>query len=219
MHHHCPRRAPRALPYGSSSGFLHSDIDVKLWIENTPSVEAVRPPRCPFCGAPSRPPGRALGLHGHGLRPRLLLGPRAPGQKPGFMEVLLRRYLCQRCAHTVTVAPRAVLWRRLYAAGTIAIALALWASKRRPAHAVRREVSPWWSHVGYTAAAGWASLRRWAEAIRAGTLFEMVRASPPSWSPRQVAKRAVETLTALAPASLRDESLETRAAAGAVQAR
>jgi len=119
----------------------------------------------------------------------------------------------------MTVAPRAILWRRLYGAGAIAIALALWAAELRPAHAVRQEVSPWWPHVGYAAAAGWASLRRWAEAIRAGTLFEIVRASPSSWTSRQVARRAVETLLALAPSSPCEEGLVARAAAGAVQAR
>ena len=202
----------------SSFGLVHSSIDVKSWIEELPSVEAARPARCPLCGAASRRPGRSLGLHGHGTRPRGLWRALALAAPTVVGEILVRRYLCQLCDRSVTVVPRGVLWRRLYGATAIATALALWAVERQPAPQVRTTVSPW-PLVGATAAVGWCSLLRWSAAIRAGRLFGQVRASPSSWSARQVARRAVETLVALSPSRLRTESMVVRAAAGAERAR
>jgi transposase len=52
--------------------------------------------------------------------------------------------------------------------------------------------------VGPTAAAGWASLRRWCRAVRARRLFQAVRALPAEAALRQVAARAATTLAAFA---------------------
>jgi len=94
--------------------------------------------------------------------------------------------------------PRGILHRRLYSAGAIALALALWGVTGLAPPEVRRRVSPF-TIVGATAAAGWASLRRWSRAVRAWRLFPVVRALPGEASLRQVAARAATTLAAYAP--------------------
>ena len=119
------------------------------------------------------------------------------GDPPAVSGVLARRYRCQGCGAVIVVVPRSVVGRRLYSAGAIALALAAWAVNGQTPTAVRGRVSP---HrlVGPTAASGWASLRRWARAVRAGRLFPVVRASPESATLRQVAARAAMTLVAAA---------------------
>jgi len=42
------------------------------------------------------------------------------------IAILARRYQCQPCGAVVLVVPRGILRRRLYSAGAIALALALW---------------------------------------------------------------------------------------------
>lgn len=157
----------------------------------------VRPGRCPVCEAPSRPAGGNLGLHGHGLRERDQWGPIEFGDAPAVIGVLARRYRCLGCGTVIIVVPRGVVRRRLYSAGAIALALAAWAVSGQTSAAVRARVSP---HriIGPTAASGWASLRRWARAVRAGRLFPVVRVSPESATLRQVAARAATTLAAAA---------------------
>lgn len=100
----------------------------------------------------------------------------------------------------MVVVPSGVLFRRLYSAGAIAIALALYGVSRLAPAEVRSRVSPL-RITGATAAAGWASLRRWARAVRATRLFEFVRSLPPEATLREVAGRAATTLAACAPAT------------------
>ncbi len=119
---------------------------------------------------------------------------------PGIGEVDCRRYRCQRCGAILQVAPRGVLRRGLYSAAAVALALALWGVEGLAPADVRRRVSPW-RRVGATAAGSWASLRRWARAIRAAVLFARVRAAPPGAHLREVAARAATTLAAFAPSS------------------
>jgi len=180
--------------------FVHAELDVKRWLVRPPAVDEVRPGRCPCCGVPSRPAGGLLGLHGHGLRERHQWGPADLGGAPGLIGVLLRRSLCRACGAVVAVGPRGIAPGRLYGAGAIALALALWGCSGQPAAAVRRQVSPF-TIVGATAAAGWASLRRWSRAVGAGRLFPVVRALPVEARLRQVAARAATTLAACAPAA------------------
>lgn len=151
-----------------------------------------------MCGAAGRPAGAALGLHGHGLRERHQWGPAEVGAVPGLIAVLARRFRCRPCGAVVTVVPRGVVRRRLYSASAIALALALYGVAGLSPAEVRRRVSPL-RIVGTTAAAGWASLRRWSRAVRAGRLFPMVRALPTHATLRQVAARAATTLAAHAP--------------------
>jgi hypothetical protein len=126
--------------------------------------------------------------------------------------VVLRRYLCRNCGAVVAVGPREVTARRHYSASAIGWALALFGVAQLAAREVRRRVSPW-AVVGAAAAAGWQTLRRWAKAVREGGLFPGVRASPESFSLRQVAARAATTLAASAPPSI--EELGPRVFAGA----
>ncbi len=144
--------------------------------------------------------GGLLGLHGHGLRERHQWGPVELGGAAGLVGVLLRRYRCRSCGAVAVVGPRGITPGRLYAAGAIALALALWGCGGRPARQVRRQVSPF-AIVGATAAAGWASLRRWSRAVRAGRLFPVTRALPAEAGLRQVAAWAATTLAACAPGS------------------
>ena len=160
-------------------------------------MDEVRPGRCPACEAPSRPLGGAIGLHGHGLRERHQWGPATPGGLPELIGILVRRYQCQPCGAVVVVVPRGVLRRRLYSASAIALALALYGVAALAPGEVRRRVSPL-RIVGATAAAGWASLRRWAGAVRGGRLFPVVRALPAEATLRQVAARTATTLAAYA---------------------
>lgn len=180
--------------------FVQVEISVKDWIARLPSVDEVRPGCCPVCGAPSRPVGGALGLHGHGRRERHLWGPDEVGGTPTLLEILLRRYLCLSCGAVVVVGPRGLVRQRLYAASAIALALALFGASGLAPAGVRRRVSPH-QIVGPTAAAGWASLRRWCRAVRARLLFPAVRALPEEAGLREVAARATTTLAACAPSS------------------
>ncbi len=74
-----------------------------------------------------------------------------------------------------------------------------------PPAEVRRPVSPL-RVVGATAAAGWASLRRWCRAVRAQQLFTAVRALPADATLREVAARAATTLAAYGPGGVTLES-------------
>ncbi len=141
-----------------------------------------------------------MGLHGHGLRERHQWGPAEVGGVPALVGILLRRYLCRSCGAVIVVGPRGLVRRRLYSAGAIALALALYGVAGLAPAEVRRRVSPL-RIVGATAAAGWASLRRWCRAVRARRLFLAVRALPADATLRQVAARAATTLAAFAPSS------------------
>jgi len=129
-------------------------------------------------------------------------------------EVVCRRYHCLACGAVLLVVPRGILRRRLYSAGAIALALALWGVEKLAPGEVRARVSPW-RIVGDAAAAGWASLRRWARAVRAFALFPCVRALPVGERLRRVAARAATTLAAYAPSSAEALPISTRAFLGA----
>lgn len=195
-------------------GIVRSQVDVKLWTGDGPSVDEARPAVCPVCGAASRPTGALLVLHGHGRRDRQLRGPPMPGGAPTTQVIFVRRYECQRCGAVMTVGPREMVTRRLFSGSAIALALALFGIVGLCAKAVRAQVSPW-AVVGATSASGWCTLLRWAEAVREGRLFPSVRAVPPDWSARQVAARAATTLATLAPLGQGPPDLAARAFLGA----
>ena len=175
---------------------IQSRLDLKTWLERTPTVDEVRPGQCAVCQRPSRPPGKPLGLWGHGLRLRQQRGPLSPDGKPETVEVAARRYQCRGCGAVLLVVPRGMMPRRHYAASAIALALALLGLLGLSPEEVRRRISPW----QIVAEAGrWPTLRRWVEAARRGELFDRVRPSPPHFTEREVAERAAATLGALAP--------------------
>lgn len=184
-----PQQGPR--------GVIRSDVPVKSWAAVLPDVETLRPPRCPACAVASRPLGGPLGLHGHGVRGRQVLGALAWEAVPVALEVGVRRYVCTGCRATCTVVPCEVLHRRLYSAPAIALALALFGLLARSAARVRGAVSPW-QHVGPAGAGRWDTLSAWVAALRAGTLWPGLPACPAHWTRRQVAARAAAALAARA---------------------
>lgn len=197
----------------SLSGILRSAISVKKWMEKSPSVELVRPAKCPRCDHAAREPGRPLGLHGHGSRSRQLRGPATVDQPSKESEIQLRRYLCQRCGVAMTVGPAGLLTGRLFTAMAIGLALALWSAGRSHAE-VRSEVSPW-SVVGASAHARWNALRRWARAAGRGELWPSIDANE-NWRPRELAKRVASILMSRGPPG---KCAKTRVFAGAAQVR
>jgi len=197
----------------SKTGIIQSSIDVKSWLQRVPDVGEVRPGQCPWCEAASRPPGKGLGILGHGLRERQQWGPVEADGAPAMVNLRVRRFQCCTCDGVITVVPCGVVRKRLYSGAAIAYTLALFGIVRCSARATRRRVSPL-AVVGYTAAAGWAALRRWVLAMRKGTLFGCVRAAPLSWTAREIAARAATTLAACAPPTLRGLALEAQAFIG-----
>ena len=198
---------------------MHPAIDVKQWLARPPSVEAVRPSRCPACGTASRRPGLPLALHGHGLRSREQRGPLEPGGRPVSVEVLCRRYQCQRCSAVVLVAPRGVLARRLYSASAIALALALWAVMGVGEAGVRRRTSPWIpsQRDEQGVVDHWPSLWRWSRALTQGRLFGPKASARAGPTLRDTAARVVSWLAGHAPPGVREQALAAQAHAGAAQ--
>lgn len=198
----------------SSTRIVYIGIDVKSWTTRLPTADEVRPGQCPACGEASRPAGGRIVLHGHGLRARDQWGPPDATAPPEVIEVVCRRYACQDCGAIILVVPGGILRRRLYSATAIALALAIWSIEEQTPAEVRARVSPW-RIVGPTAAAAWASLHRWAEAVRGARLFPVVRELPAGATLREVAARAATTLAALVPSSADRLPLGTRAFLGA----
>ncbi|MCG8422105.1 MAG: hypothetical protein MJE77_29630 [Proteobacteria bacterium] len=109
----------------SETRIVYCAVDIKSWLARTPSVDEVRPARCARCGVAGRPLGSKLGIWGHGLRERQLLGPLEPDGLPQRVDIKVRRYLCRHCKAVMVVVPRGVLPRRYYTGCAIALAMAL----------------------------------------------------------------------------------------------
>lgn len=168
-----------------------------------PSVDAVRPACCPRCSAPGRTAAGSCKLHGHGLRVRQLLGPAVVGGVPVLREVMVRRYQCQQCRLVMTVTTEALLPRKHYGAGTIGLALWLWSVTRRPLAKVRRELSPR-ATIGDAAAAGWASVKRWASEACSGELWRTIGTTLVAGLRRQT-ERVMRQLESLGPPEQRPD--------------
>jgi hypothetical protein len=161
------------------------------------ACEGARPACCPECGAPSRPPGGRVQMHGHGERERTQRGPAAVGEPPLERSVAVRRYRCTKCGATVTVAPRGVVRRRLYAATGIGLALALFGLQLASAASVRESIAPTASARDPAEGASWSTLGRWAHEAKAGALVAESHACPETFSLRQASERAAMTLQTL----------------------
>lgn len=168
QHRRAVPRASLRSQNRSENRFVHSDVDVKYWLAGPPPVEVLRPPRCPCCGAASRPAGAPLVLHGHGIRERMMMGPETSSGRPLMQVAYCRRFRCTACTAVMLVVPRPVLAGRRYTANAIALALALWGhfTGSRTAEAVRERVAP-----GVYFETGWRSLRRWTRAVAVRGLF------------------------------------------------
>jgi hypothetical protein len=145
-----------------------------------------------------------------------MLGPVEPLRDPVALDVSCRRYLCVACGAVVLVVPSGMLRGRRYSGPAIAQALALFGLGRLSPAEVRRRTSAD-KFIGTTASAGWVTLLRWCEAVRDGRLFPDVRASPASFTRRQVAERAASTIGGRAPPPV-NASLVVRAFVGAARA-
>ena len=196
-----------------------ANVGVKEWAASTPAVEAVRPPRCLGCGAPSRPVSGALGLHGHGLRDRVLIGPTLSEGAPAELVIKARRFQCQieGCGAVILVVPCGVLGRRRYSASAIALALALWGLVELTMPQVRARVSPA-SVVGVAAANRWVTLRRWVDAASTSRLFPKVDPVVPGQTRRATAARVATAVMGRAPPGDHHAPLESRAWLGGAHA-
>lgn len=150
--------------------FISSQLDVKAWCADFPTVHAVRPPRCLGCGIASQQPGRNLMLHGHGCRERQQRGPAQPDAPPEVTGVWLRRYQCQACNAVCAVGPADIAPRYLYSAPAIAWAIALFGLAKMSVAQVRRSVAVW-RRVGATAYGRWSTLMRWLRDVQETRLF------------------------------------------------
>lgn len=177
-----------------TSRFVRFGLGVKQWQRAMPTVEAARPSRCGGCGEASRPLGKTLRLHGHGVRSRLLLGLLEPGASPEVHELMLRRYRCAACGAITTVGPRELIRRHLYGVRTILLALWLWSYEGQPQPQVRDQVRPW-RGSGAACATRWASLVRWARGLPWPSSFVAM----PGWTARRCAGRRVQAALAGAP--------------------
>ena len=194
---------PRATPR-----FAQFDLDVNTWRLALPGVAVARPARCLVCEAPAIEDGRII-LHGHGLRTRTLRGPLEPGGEPCEVEVLVRRYQCQRCKVVMTVGPRGLTSRR-YLSMVIILALWLWSARAWLDASVRGRVCPV-PASGYAARPErWSTLRRWAKVFA-----DAHASSSPPETLRQAAHREALRCRAIGPP---DPSDEVRVFAGAALA-
>ena len=99
-----------------------------------------------------------------------------------------------------------------FSGAAIALALALYGTCGKSARAVRVPVNDW-KRVG-ASARGWRSLRRWAGAVAAGTLFAGLGLGVLAGSPREVARRAAQALCGHAPIGSRSAPVEHQAQIG-----
>ncbi len=199
------------LEIQSTCHVVHSDIEVKFWLEAVPSVDRVRPSRCPRCGVAADAVGNRLEVVGHGLRERQVRGCPAADQPPAQLVVRARRYRCLRCSAVITVVPAGVARRRHFGAGAIGMALA-WFGRGDAACAVRDRIGG----VGPPEDRGWVTLRRWARASCSGALFPRLRPVPGP-SSRARAARAAQILSSHAAPRLARAALEEQVFAGAVE--
>lgn len=206
------RRAPRAVTTRSNERIIHSELDVKSWMQAVPSVDAARPRRCPGCGAAGRPEGRARRVVGHGVRERVVLGPIEPEGSPGVRTILARRYRCLGCRAVLTVVPSGVARRMLYTVLGIVLAISRWSVDGQSPIRVRAQISPF-RVTGPTAAAGWASLRRWVR--KASAVFPGAR-PPPAGPLRERAIALLSWVASFAPRTT--GALRLDAVSGAVRA-
>jgi len=200
----------------SGLGIVYARVDVKIWVNEFPSVCSARPARCSCCGAASCPHGEAIVLRGHGTRQRQVRGPLEASGEPTIVVIAVRRYRCTRCGGITTVLPQGLARRKYYSAWAIGLALLYFGLERLRVREIRRRVCPW--RLSFESQDRWATLNRWLGAIEQGQLFEGVRPAAPGCPARLRAERAAGTLLSFAPSTLAGASLQERVFAGAALA-
>ena len=149
------------------------------------------------------------GIHGHGLRARMVLGQLGVGEPRGVHEVELRRYRCLSCRAILVVGPWDLLPGMLYSLVTVVLALAQWGMGTATG-SVRARLGAF-AVVGLAGRLSWRSLRRWASRAAPGQVLERVDVSL-GGTMRERAARWVHIVAGAGPPS---HSLPLRALVGA----
>lgn len=152
--------------------------------------------RCPSCRAPGVELGGRINLHGHGVRARCLAGPPVLGAEPGTIDILLRRYKCQRCGAVLTVGPRGILRGYVYSAMALGLALLLWGVLHEQEVKVQRALGVHRIR-GASRPERWQALRRWTKAAAKGQLWRTIQVSLRG-QVRELAERVARILCARA---------------------
>ncbi len=119
---------------------------------NLPSVDALRPSSCPFCGNPAHEPTKLLGIVGHGTYTRQVLGHASVAID---FVIRVRRFLCRGCKRTITRLADLLHPKRWYSGGAILEALRRHLIDGRTEQEVRNAFGP------QIDSESWRSLRRW----------------------------------------------------------
>ncbi len=209
-------RALKQLKEQSDSRVIRVAVGIKRWLAKTPRVDEVRPAHCSGCGSASRPVGRRLVVHGHGLLARQVRGVLSPNEPAAVLSLSVRRYACQLCRTVMTVVPAGMLPRRQYSGPSIAWALYLWLVACLSDRQVRLKVCAW--PVRGRSARGWAQLYRWTR--HAATLFSLPRKLEVlDADPHATARRVLTLLQTQAPVALHDAPIALQLFEGAAATR
>lgn len=206
----------------STVSFVRSSVSINTWLSSLPSVDAVRPSRCPSCGAASRPYGEGLRLWGHGCvrrRVRGWISDDRPVPANGVTEVTLRRFRCVQagCGSVTLVGPADWAPRRRYLRTAIALALYLWSSLGQPQGDVYAAVTGLDS-ARLDRPERWRTLGQWARASCAGVLFRAVPRVAATVLRRSTVTAVMQALIGAAPPSTRGGPERVRLLAGAAHA-
>ncbi len=123
-----------------------------------PSVDELRPPSCPSCGQPARPPESVMGIVGNGTYKRQVLGLVAATES---LVILVRRFVCRGCRASIAILPDALLPRRWYTGGAILLALVRSLLLGQSTTTVRRGLTQ------HGEESGWKTLDRWQRQLLA----------------------------------------------------
>lgn len=177
-----------------------STVGVKEWIEEVPSVDRLRPDRCPHCQGAARVVGEPLNIWGHGFRSRQFLGIFEWDGDAQSLTIRIRRFLCRHtdCGRTITVLPREASPQRRYLLCTIILALGLWVCVGESTRSIRHRLSPDRLADHHTQWNSWPQLLRWAERL---TPTSVVDALPKNR--RKRAERIVQYFASRSPPSTR----------------
>lgn len=161
--------------------------------------------------------GGSLRLHGHGLRGRIVRGPRIVTGLSKTRTIKARRYVCLGCDAVLLVVPREVERRRSYLRTAVGLALCLFGLLGRSASAVRETVGVV-PQTPSSARGAWATLGRWIRALKRGELLPALKCHAQAATPRESAaavSAALSAVTVLAPAA----AIEARVFDGAARFR
>ncbi len=150
------------------------DVECFCSLDSLPSLASQRPTSCPCCQQPAYPPGRRLGIYGHGTFKRQVRGI-APGQ---WLVIFVRRFRCTRCGVTISVLPDFLVARRYYLGATILRVLIEVLLKGTSVAQLRESVGPSERAPHWHAPGAWA--RDLGRGIWSGAVPGIAKATAPS---------------------------------------